>query len=98
LWVKEIRDRWISRVGEIAASSVARQLSSAHQLYGDEKLLAAIDTYADVKLAAGKDRKLEWFAADVGQWVTRAEAANEPLVDGDGILTERGMAVAGAPL
>jgi hypothetical protein len=28
LWVKEIRDRWISRVGEIAASSVARQLSS----------------------------------------------------------------------
>lgn len=97
-WVLEIRDRWISKVGEIAASSVARQLSTAHQLYGDEKLLAAIDTYADVKLTAGKDRKLEWFAADVGQWVKRAEAANEPLVDADGILTARGLAVAGAPL
>jgi hypothetical protein len=92
-WVAELRARWMLRVGRVSAAGVQRELGEAVELHGAEKILGAIDRYAEDRIAVSKPAKLAWFAEEIAGWVARTD----PLVDGDGVLTERGLAVAGAP-
>jgi hypothetical protein len=91
-WVTRLRDHWLAKVGAIAPSSIAKLLGAAFTIHGEECLLKAIDAYADAKLAAGKDRKLEWFAADIEQWVARIPTEEAPII-ADGWLSEIGERV-----
>lgn len=93
-WAESVSGRWIRRVGKTTPERVAAQLADAVDEHGSDAVLRAIDAYADTRLAAEKPCKLEWFADEASVWVARTA----PLVDADGILTERGMAVAGASL
>ncbi|MDB4893446.1 MAG: hypothetical protein JWL61_5301 [Gemmatimonadetes bacterium] len=88
-WAGRIADRWISRVGAVTPVRVQRALSSSVATHGEEAILAAIDAYSESRLRAGKDRKLEWFAEDIGQWVKRAGDADVPIVE-DGWFSPAG--------
>ena len=88
-WAARLRDRWTHR-GQGPLGAIQRELGSSVAVHGDDVILRAIDTYATARLAEGKPMKLVWFAEEVVTWIQRGE----PLVDNDGILTERGMAVA----
>lgn len=90
-WLPGIRARWQVRVGRITPAVLSREISAAIDLHGEPAILLAIDAYAEERIEQGKPMKLEWFAAECAAWVERAK----PIVDADGILTERGIAALG---
>lgn len=94
-WVADVQGRWLRRVGRVSAGTVERELAGSVQVHGEDKILSAIDVYAETRIAESKPAKFAWFAEEIASWVARTA----PLVDPEtGILTERGMAVAGAAL
>lgn len=90
-WVDAVADRWLRRVGKATPERIAAQLGAAVEQHGEMAVLRAIDAWVDARVGSASAPRLEWFAEAVSVWVERTG----PLVDDDGILTERGLAVAG---
>jgi hypothetical protein len=93
-WADALTARWLRRVGKVTPERIAAQLGDAVEQHGETAVLRAIDAWADARVGSSSPPRLEWFAEAVSVWVERAG----PLVDADGILTERGLAVAGGAL
>ena len=91
-WVSVVRQRWLLRVGRSTPTVLVRELGASVRLHGVDAILRAIDSYVDARASEAKPAKLAWFADEVALWVQRSA----PIVDpATGLLTERGMAVAG---
>jgi protein required for attachment to host cells len=88
-WLGAVRARWLQRVGRVSVAAIERELAESVPVHGAEKILGAIDAYADTRIAENKPMKIAWFAEEIGTWVARTE----PVVDGDGLPTERGLAI-----
>jgi hypothetical protein len=88
-WLAAVRARWLLRVGRVSVAAVERELAESVPLHGAEKILGAIDVYAETRIAESKPMKIAWFAEEIGTWVARTE----PVVDDEGLPTERGLAI-----
>lgn len=65
-------DRWRTRIGRVTPKTFDRLLGPAIEHHGEAAVIAAIDAYAESKLASASATKLDWFADEIELWVQRA--------------------------
>lgn len=86
-WIPRFRERWEAVVGRTTPGVLRRELANAIATHGEQRVLAAIDEYAEAK--AGRSMSVKWFAEEIATWVRRASEDDETLVS-DGWLTAAG--------
>lgn len=96
-WATRLADRWISRIGGVTPTQIAKQLGPFVKAHGEPALLRAIDGFADARADSnGATPRLAWFVEAASMWVDRTTP--KPLVDEHGIPNERGVLALTRPL
>lgn len=90
VWLDTLLSRWEARVGKTTPAAIKRELGGSVAVHGEEPILAAIDTYARVRIDSGQPLKLEWFSAEIITWIDRSKPVVDPST---GLPNERGMAI-----
>jgi len=89
-WLTPYIDTWEAHVGALAYGRLAKALTPARKLLGDDDCVAAFRAYCQ----SHETRKdPAWFAKDCKRWADKAQQHAEPLVSPTGTLTEYGRKV-----
>ena len=89
-WVGEALAVWTRCVGHTTPAKVQGALSPLVAVHEWPAVKAALEVYVspdEGPAVKGRDRRVDWFAADFHRWRAIAET---PIDDGRGALTERG--------
>lgn len=89
-WVSDALAHWIRAVGHLTPTRIQRALGPLVTAHTWAVVRAALEVYVSPEegpASKGRDRRVEWFAADFQRWHL---LATQPLDDGQGALTDRG--------
>lgn len=91
-WVTALHGWWTEHVGAVEPGALGRFAKPVRRKYGTEKIKAAALVYASADEGPKRFRSPKDFFTNFVEWHKLAET---PLVDEDGILTDRGRRLGG---
>lgn len=94
-WADEAEGLWTERVGSVSRRKMLNSLRPLVSKHAWPAVKAALEVYMspdEGPAASGRDRRVDWFAADFHRWRHISET---PLDDGHGALTDRGRKLLG---
>jgi hypothetical protein len=86
-WVEALAAIWSATVGKVKPKKIHDALKEYVAEYGYDRVKAALEVYVSTDEGPTGARKPEWFVENFHRYRNIAET---PLVDKDGVMTERG--------